>query len=182
MKSIIGTMLAISSLTSGSRLLLQGNSNQPWTLPPQAAPGTAGGPSHDCLTPYAYPPNPQPQGSCAQATLDITRAEEFFQMSCGVFGACVGTTMNFMVTTERIGKVECTEMFSCFGATLNLHGNGQPVTLDTLDCGGDRGCENMKIVLNNADIGKIDCPLGHCDGCMVYEGPADLFPKACNGW
>eukprot|EP00488_Nonionellina_sp_1-RS-2012_P003949 TRINITY_DN8738_c0_g1_i1.p1 TRINITY_DN8738_c0_g1~~TRINITY_DN8738_c0_g1_i1.p1 ORF type:complete len:106 (-),score=24.24 TRINITY_DN8738_c0_g1_i1:73-390(-) len=105
-------------------------------------------------------------------------------MSCSAFGACAGATLNFNVALERIGKVECSEQYACYGATLNFEGNGQVVTVDTVDCGGASGCDNMKIILSNADVGLLKCPLpSNCQGCLVYRGGLhDPHPKDCYGW
>eukprot|EP01083_Nonionella_stella_P124852 377268_1 len=95
----------------------QGNcqGNGQGTLPPQAQPETPegiGGPSHDCIQPYVFPPNPQPVGSFFEALLDVTVSDELFQIDFGVYGGCSLETMNFLILLlgQEIGKEMVKEM------------------------------------------------------------------------
>eukprot|EP01084_Bolivina_argentea_P196215 336397_1 len=170
MKSIIITLFIICSLVSQGQAQGQAATAAP---PPRVA---ISGSNYGCSMPFNAPPN---AGGCSNAVLDISLVGEFFQMSCGGVGSCAGSTMNFNVNTKRIGKMECSEQFSCYKTDIFFNGLGQVVTVDYIKCAGPGACNDMNIYLNNADIGKLDCDPDSCQGCTVWENGA---AKSCAGW
>merc|ERR1719221_2606239 len=92
-----------------------------------------------------------------------------------------GTQMMFNTDVERIGKVECSESYSCYQADMRINGDpSNPVTVDKINCSGPGACQELKIWLLHADIGEIKCDIGACMGCTIYENGAGPG-KPCQG-
>eukprot|EP01083_Nonionella_stella_P088878 247938_1 len=184
-KSITTTLFAIYSLSSGNRLLLQGQS------------GFGNGPPFEVVLPFennGHSPgemqcaleytNPS---SCAGKPQTFVNPAEKFKINCGALGACAQSeiTLDYM-SGGTVGYIEgmwCSETYSCYKTkvTVNNMQGGSGIKFDLCECDAPGACNEMEIYLNNVDMGDFSCKEeSFCHNCWIYE--AGNVGKPCFGW
>jgi len=184
MKSVIASLFAIYSLTSGSNRLLQQvllPENQPAApqstvgLPPLTLPALPTAPALERKCVVAYDAGTPTKPTCAGTTMEINNPVTHFKLYCNALGACAAATINFNYSpghsVERIEIIQFSETYAGYNAvvTINNMMGGNPLNLDKLECKKPGACENLKVHLNNAVITNVNCPYpSYCANCEVF--------------
>jgi len=182
MKSIIASLFAIYSITSGSNRLLQ---QFPIVLPPAAA---GGGPktSHECVEPYQIEdpsgardangnpvmiPNPN---TCAGKPLTIDSPAQMFELKCSALGGCAMAEIHLNYpqgATKNLNLIEFSEAYAGYKAKIFVNSQQTRVTLkvNEISCTTAGACNDMEIWLDNADLGDMTCPYpSYCANCKIF--------------
>eukprot|EP01083_Nonionella_stella_P241640 843694_1 len=160
-KSVTTTLFAVYSISSAIITL-------PITLP------NGGVPMNEflCNVPYTAAAE-----SCAGKEHTLVNPANKVKLECGAQGSCAQSmiTLEYMSggSAQEIEFLNCGATYSCYQTVwtfVNMQG-GSPMKLNRVECSEPGSCQEMKIYLNNVDLGDVECygQSVNCAGCEIFE-------------